>query len=65
MNYDVGMEEEVDVPEGLLEIFQKVGVEGCKRDCEKRDLFEDCLYMFIHDDRFDIYPDNIYPGDIA
>ena len=65
MKYDVGMEEEVDVPEGLLEIFQKVGVEGCKRDCEKCDLFEECLYMFINENRFDIYPDNIYPRDIA
>ena len=65
MKYDMGMQEEVDVPKGIVEFLQNVGVEGCKMDCEKCDAFEDCLHDFIYEDRFDIYSDNIYPEDIA
>lgn len=65
MKYDIGTRGEFEVPEGLIEILQKAGVKGCKRDCEKCDSFDNCLHEFIYYDRFDIYPDDIYPEDIA
>ena len=65
MKYKMGWLGEVEVPEGLIEIFQGWGIEGCKMDCEKCDSFDDCLSQFMGIERYDIYPDYIYPKDIA
>jgi len=55
---------EVEVPENFIEILKKVG-KGCEEDCEKCDSFDDCIYQFISQDRYALYPDNILPEDVV
>ncbi len=69
LKYDMGTLGEVEVPESLINIIldlaNKYGTENCKKDCETCNLLNGCIHDFILEERFGIYPDNIYPEDIA